>query len=38
MIKTALKGQKEPRKITEENSGCVRPERVNKWFNSLIAI
>jgi hypothetical protein len=25
------KTQKEPRKITEETSGCVRTERVNKW-------
>jgi hypothetical protein len=29
--------QKEPRKTTEETSGGVRPERVNKWPNSLIA-
>jgi hypothetical protein len=25
------------RKTTEETSGCVRPERVNKWPNSWIA-
>jgi hypothetical protein len=30
------KRQKEPRKTTEETSGYVRPERVNKWPNSLI--
>jgi hypothetical protein len=30
------KRQKEPRKTTEETSGCVRPERVNKWPKSLI--
>jgi hypothetical protein len=29
--------QKEPRKTTEETSGRVRPERVNKSPNSLIA-
>jgi hypothetical protein len=29
--------QKEPRKTIEETSGCMRPERVNKWPNSLIA-
>jgi hypothetical protein len=31
------KRQKEPRKTTEETSACVRPERVNRWPNSLIA-
>jgi hypothetical protein len=31
------KKQKEPRKTTEDTSGCVRPEWVNKWSNSLIA-
>jgi hypothetical protein len=30
-------GQKEPKKTTEEISLCVRPERVNKWPNSLTA-
>jgi hypothetical protein len=29
--------QKEPRKTIEEISGCVRPQLVNKWPNSLIA-
>jgi hypothetical protein len=29
LIKTTPQKQKEPRKITEEISGCVRPERVN---------
>jgi len=28
--------QKEPGKTAEEASGCVRPERVNKWLNSMI--
>jgi hypothetical protein len=32
------KRQKEPRKPFEETSGCVRPEWVNKWPNSLIAM
>jgi hypothetical protein len=31
------KRQKEPRKTTEETSGCVRLEQVNNWPNSLIA-
>jgi hypothetical protein len=31
------KRQKEPRKTTEETSGCVRPERANKWPSFLIA-
>jgi hypothetical protein len=31
------KRQKGPRKSSEETSGYVRPERVNKWTNSLIA-
>jgi hypothetical protein len=31
------KRQREPRKTTEETSGCARPEWVNKWPNSLIA-
>jgi hypothetical protein len=31
------KRQKEPRKTTEETSGRVRPERVKKCLNSLIA-
>jgi hypothetical protein len=37
LIKTTPQRQKEPRKITEEISGCVRPELVNRWPNSLIA-
>jgi hypothetical protein len=32
------KRQMEPRKTTEETSRCVRPERVNKWPNFLIAM
>jgi hypothetical protein len=31
------KRYKEPRKTTEVTSGCVSPERVNKWPNLLIA-
>jgi hypothetical protein len=31
------KRQKEPRKTIKETSGCVRPERVNKWPSSLVA-
>jgi hypothetical protein len=31
------KRQKKPNKSTEETSGCVRPERVKEWPNSLIA-
>jgi hypothetical protein len=30
--------QNEPRKTTEETSGFVRPDRVNKWPNSFVAI
>jgi hypothetical protein len=30
------KRQKEPRKTTDDTSGCVRAERVNKWYSSLI--
>jgi hypothetical protein len=30
------KRQKEPRKVTKKTSAYVRPERVNKWPNSLI--
>jgi hypothetical protein len=30
------KRQKESRKATEETSGCVRLEQVNKWPKSLI--
>jgi hypothetical protein len=39
LIKKELhpKRQKEPRKTIEETSGRVRPERVNKWPNALIA-
>jgi hypothetical protein len=29
--------EKERRKTTEENSRCVRPERVKKWPNSMVA-
>ena len=29
--------QKEPVKIIEETSGCVRPERINKWPNYMLA-
>jgi len=30
------KGQKKPGETTEETSGCVIPERINKWPNSTI--
>jgi hypothetical protein len=33
--KLQIKRQKEPRKVVEEASGCVRPERVSKWPNSV---
>jgi hypothetical protein len=35
--KITLQKQKEPRKTTEETSGCVGPERVNKWLQLLDA-
>jgi hypothetical protein len=34
---SSAKRQKKPNKSIEETSGCVRPERVKKWPNSLIA-
>ena len=36
--KTTDQRQKEPGETNEETSGCVRPERVSKWPNSMIAI
>jgi hypothetical protein len=37
LIKATQQRQNKPRKTIEEISGCVRPERANKWPNSLIA-
>jgi hypothetical protein len=36
LVKIPPKRKKDPRKIIKETSGCVRPERANKWPNSLI--
>jgi hypothetical protein len=30
------KRQKEPRKTTDDTSGCVKAERVSKWYSSLL--
>ena len=35
--KLHAKRQKEPGETTEEASGYVRPERVNKWPNCMMA-
>jgi hypothetical protein len=34
---TQKKRQKEPGKTSEGTSGCVAPEQVNKWLNSMTA-
>ena len=35
--KLQIKKQKEPGKTFKETSGCMRPERVNQWPNSMLA-